>query len=341
MASSKVVRTVCCFRATPAPSALTQLHEVAARLEAAGYSIQTQRLCTTRPQLQRLPASMAETDLFWGVGALDLDAARQQLHDANAPQNVSFHLDLTAARLGASHVDFLFEIMCQAPAKTFNFAYVFNNRSSSPYFPSARYERDGFSIGLQPTDLAEGCTTLDAWLNNLQHVWEEIDTLFRDDPEFLGIDASVAPLFSGHSSLIHFIKRLGMSFAESCLTDVYLAITDYVKTHNPRPVGLCGLMFPCLEDFDLAAEYEAGRFSLERNLYLSLHCGLGIDTYPIGIDEHPQTVLHILRLLQRLSNRYDKPLSARFVSDGQAKIGARTHFGNPYLKDVTIRALTA
>jgi hypothetical protein len=59
------------------------------------------------------------------------------------------------------------------------------------------------------------------------------------------------------------------------------------------------------------------------------------------MDEHPQTVLHILRLLQRLSNRYDKTLSARFVSDGQAKIGARTHFGNPYLKDVTIRPLIA
>ena len=132
-----------------------------------------------------------------------------------------------------------------------------------------------------------------------------------------------------------------MSFDESCLTDVYLAITDYVNMHNPRPVGLCGLMFPCLEDFELAVEYEAGRFSIDRNLYLSLHCGLGIDTYPIGMDENPQTVLHILRLLQRLSKRYDKTLSARFVSDGQAKIGDRTHFGNPYLKDVTIRPLTA
>jgi hypothetical protein len=320
---------------------LTQLHEVAARLAAAGYSIQTQRLCTTRPALKRIDTSMAEANLFWGVGALDLDTARQQLHDTDAPQNVSFHLDLTTAHLDASHVEFLFEIIHQVPAKTFNFAYVFNNRPSSPFFPSARYARDGFAIGLQPTDLAAGCTTLDAWLGHMQRVWEEIDTLFRDDPEFLGIDASVAPLFTGPSSLIHFIKRLGMTFAESCLTDVYLAITDHVNTYNPRPIGLCGLMFPCLEDFELAAEYAAGRFPVDRNLYLSLHCGLGIDTYPIGIDEHPQTVLRILRLLQRLSNRYDKTLSARFVSDGQAKIGTRTHFGNPYLKDVVIRPLTA
>jgi hypothetical protein len=288
-----------------------------------------------------MDTSMAEAELFWGVGALELDRARQQLHDVDAPQNVSFHLDLTTAQLDASHAEFLFEIMHQAPAKTFHFAYVFNNRPSSPFFPSAHYERDGFSIGLQPTDLAGECTTLDAWLHKMRRAWEEIDTLFRDDPEFLGIDASVAPLFTGPSSLIHFIKRLGMSFDESCLTDIYLAITDYVHRYNPRPVGLCGLMLPCLEDFALAAEYEAGRFSLDRNLYLSLHCGLGIDTYPIGIDENPQTVLHILRLLQRLSKRYDKTLSARFVSDGQAKIGVYTHFGNPYLKDVIIRPLIA
>ena len=34
-------------------------------------------------------------------------------------------------------------------------------------------------------------------------------------------------------------------------------------------------------------------FSIERNLFLSLHSGLGIDTYPIGIDEQPERVLEI------------------------------------------------
>jgi uncharacterized protein (UPF0210 family) len=98
-------------------------------------------------------------------------------------------------------------------------------------------------------------------------------------------------------------------------------------------------MFPCLEDFELALEYEQGDFSIERNLFLSLHSGLGIDTYPIGIDESPEKVLNVLKLTQALSNKYKKPLSIRFVSDGKAKIGDRTDFKNQYLKDVKVKAI--
>ena len=98
-------------------------------------------------------------------------------------------------------------------------------------------------------------------------------------------------------------------------------------------------MFPCLEDEELAKEYEKGMFSIERNLFLSLHSGLGIDTYPIGIDEDPQTILNILRLTQDLSKKHNKPLSIRFVSDGRARIGEKALFNNPYLYDVSIRSL--
>ena len=98
-------------------------------------------------------------------------------------------------------------------------------------------------------------------------------------------------------------------------------------------------MLPCLEDFELADEYEKGNFSIERNIFLSLHSGLGIDTYPIGINESHEKVLNILKLVQGLSNKYKKPFSVRFVSDSKAKIGDKTDFQNQYLKDVTIREL--
>ncbi len=98
-------------------------------------------------------------------------------------------------------------------------------------------------------------------------------------------------------------------------------------------------MFPCLEDFELAEEYDQGNFSIERNVYLSLHSGVGIDTYPIGIDESPARVFEILVLLREFSEKYGKPLSARFVSDGKARLGERTDFRNPYLKDVIVRPL--
>ena len=116
-------------------------------------------------------------------------------------------------------------------------------------------------------------------------------------------------------------------------------IKSVIVENNPKPAGLCGIMLPCLEDTVLADEYEKGNFSIERNIYLSLHSGLGIDTYPIGIDESTEKILEILKLLQALSNKYSKPLSARFVLDGKARIGEKTDFKNAYLQDVVVRRL--
>ncbi len=270
---------------------------------------------------------------------MNIYTAKEQINNFYHSHHVAFNIDLTTENITEHDVDVLFNIIKHAPEKTFHFTYVFNNQLSSPYFPSANYKRDGFSIGLQPTDLSEGCLTLDAWLQKIKMTWDEMAELFQDDRAFLGIDASIAPLFTGKSSLIDVIESFGVAFTASVITDLYVTITDFLQRHNPKPIGLCGLMFPCLEDFSLAAAYEQGHFSIERNIYLSLHSGLGIDTYPIGLDERPEHVLNILKLLQGLSNKYGKTLSARFVSDGHANIGDMTSFRNPYLKDVTIRPL--
>ena len=40
-----------------------------------------------------------------------------------------------------------------------------------------------------------------------------------------------------------------------------------------------------------------------------------------------------------VSNKYKKPLSVRFVSDGKAKTGEKTDFQNKYLIDVIVRKL--
>ena len=64
---------------------------------------------------------------------------------------------------------------------------------------------------------------------------------------------------------------------------------------------------------------------------------MGIDSYPIGVDEQPERVTEVLKLIGGLSDKYKKPLSARFVSDGRARVGQRTHFSIPFLKDVVVR----
>lgn len=339
MYTNKIIRSICLFRENPSQEDIVDLDQLEQKLAASGFLVQTKRICTKPGNLPETESKIGDPGMRVNIGSLDLAMAEKCLSDFYQSKNIYFSLDLTQGDISSRHVDILFGIIKNSPDKTFNFSFVFNNPTGSPYFPSANYAQDGFSVGLQATNLAVECVALDEWLAQMKIAWREVCEIFSDRPDFLGIDSSVAPLFQGKESLINFAKKICGSFSLSATSDFYLRITEFIKRENPKPVGLCGLMLPCLEDFELAEEYEQGNFPLERNLFLSLHSGLGIDTYPIGMDEDPMRVVEILKLVQRLSNKYHKPLSARFVSDGRAKIGDRTDFKNQYLKDVIVRKL--
>ena len=333
-----VVRSVCYFTSSPDARTAHRLDQMCARLESEGIAVQTRRILA--------PASMSEfaglaqrDDIYPSVGRVSLASFESQRELFAAIPKMSCHLDLTDEEPRPEHVDALFWLLRECPEKTFYFSYSFLTPPSSPYFPASVYAQDGFSIGLQPTNLAADCDTPEAWFGNMRGAWERIALLVGREPDFIGIDSSVAPLGSDAGSLVDFVVRLYGSFQRSILTDFYLWLTAFLKAANPAPAGLCGLMLPCLEDTTLAQEYEAGRFDLPTNLLLSLNSGLGIDTYPIGIDESPDTVLDLLRLVRGLSLKHAKTLSVRFVSDGRAAVGDMTDFRNEYLSDVTVRSL--
>ncbi|MBI2085754.1 DUF711 family protein [Candidatus Daviesbacteria bacterium] len=335
--SNKIIRTICYFTNDPSQQTLEKIEEIAKTLIQEGYIIQTKRICLS--DKSPLKPTLIYNDYLVSLGSINKDELLNRPDFFLNSNNIFFNSDLTSGEITNKDVQILFEMIQKKADRTFNFAYVFNNSHSSPFFPSGIYFQNGFSIGLQSTDLSDNCHSMEEWLDKTKTSWMEIYNLFKNRSEFLGIDSSIAPLFLGKSSLIGFLKRLGVNFSHSTTTDNYLKITKFIKEENPKPVGLCGLMLPCLEDFELADEYASGNFSIERNIYLSLHSGLGIDTYPIGIDEKPERVKEILKLLQGLSNKYKKPLSARFVSDGKTKIDEQTNFQNQYLKDVIIRKL--
>lgn len=339
MTIKKIVRSICCFTRDPSEESISKILDIERKLLNNGFSVQTKRLCS--PAIEKIiemDKKYVKEGFIFGIGSVEQEVLDHYFKNLLDCKNTHWNLDLTD-KVTADDVQILFKIIKERPEKTFNFTYVFNNSPSTPFFPSATYERDGFSLGLQPTDLSLNCNSVDEWLENIKSIWEELFKLFSTDEDFLGIDSSIAPLVTDEGSFIGFIKRLGLNFSDTVTTDFYTTITDFMKNNNPKPVGLCGLMFPCLEDGELAAEYEKGNFQIERNIYLSLHSGLGVDTYPIGVDEKPERVLEILRLLQALSNKYKKPLSCRFVSDGKTKIGEKSDFKNQYLKDVVIRKL--
>ena len=341
--SNRIVRTVTVFAEQPSRVAFAQADELAERLRELGYVIQTTRACFADATLEQASELLERDDQFASVGTLTTAAARAQIDAFCSRPNTSFHVDISDG-VTDDEVDFFFELMDTAPERTFGFSWVAQNPPSGPFFNAARFEVPGFAIGLQSTDLAVDCATLEEWQAACARAWLEINGVFTADPDFLGIDSSVAPMGGESGSLVRFLRRIApqhqaASFSDLATTDVFTRITEHLGRHTPRPVGLCGLMLPCLEDAGLAEEYEQGNFSIERNLWLSMHCGLGIDTYPIGRDERPERVLQILQLLRALALKHQKPLACRFVADREARIGDRSDFQSPYLTDVTVRPL--
>ncbi len=335
---AKIVRAICYFTKKPGEQTLQRLDALEKMLESEGYRVQTKRICSPDKGFQELKEAVERDSVLLSTGSKEQlsEEARQDFFEA---EDVAFNLDLTDQEIGERHVDLLFEAMEESPSSTFSFCYSFNNPGSSPFHPPAQYEEEGFSVGLQATNLSEGCDSLEEWFEAMEDAWNEIDELFDDEDDFLGIESSITPFERDEGSLIDFITGLGTTFDRLITQNHYLRTTEFIKSENPNPTGLCGLMLPCLEDFPLAEEYDQGNFPIERNLFLSLHSGLGVDTYPIGVDEDKERVLDILKTIKTLSDKYQKPLSARFVSDGEAKIGDETDFQNKWLKDVEVRRL--
>lgn len=285
MKQDKIIRTVCVFTQNPNDTSTEKLNSIVQKLEQKGYLVQTKRVASTVQNLNELVDLAQKGIEYISVGDITTEQTLEILPNFYDNKALTFNIELAKEEISQKHVDILYKIIENNASKTFSFTYTFNNAASSPYFPSARYEKDGFAIGLQSTDLSVGCTSLEEWLENMKQVWQEIYEIFAEEPDFLGIDSSIAPLLEGNSSFVNFLKRLGLTFEQTVTTDIYTTITKFIKEQNPKPVGLSGMMLPCLEDFELTKEYEAGNFSIERNVFLSLHSGLGIDTYPIGIDD--------------------------------------------------------
>lgn len=335
----KIIRTICIFTNEITNQEIEKLEKISRFLKDNNFLIQTKRICLSRYNTQINDKELSDKGILLGLGEQTFKGLKSNFADFLESENKAISLDLTNENITTEHVDILFKIIENKPDNTFRFTYGFNLPVSSPYFPSAKFGGKGFAVGLQPTDLSENCKSVAEWLEKMKTAWEEIDLLLKPIDGYLGIDSSIAPLFQNSSSLVNFVKRLGLDFNHSATTDIYTTISKFIKENNPKSIGLCGLMFPCLEDFELAEEYEKGNFSIERNVFLSLHSGLGIDTYPIAVNQDKDRVVEILKLVQQLSNKYKKPLSARFVSDGKAKIGEKTDFNNQYLKDVIVREL--
>src|SRR3990172_7520797 len=237
----KIIRTVCYFLESVDDTILQRLNEIVQKIKKAGFEVQTTRICTKNDSIQYLGNVLKRKETIACTGTITQESLSSELEVFSGAPNVFANIDLTRS-IDEKNIQLLFIIMRKYPELTFRFTYVFNNLPSSPFFPSSTYSTNGYSIGLQSTDLSDGCKTYNHWCDNMHEVWEKIMKLFGNDSQFLGIDSSVAPMWHGSSSLVNIARRFSQSFSHSVTTPFYTQLSKFIKEKNPKPIGLCGIM---------------------------------------------------------------------------------------------------
>jgi len=98
-------------------------------------------------------------------------------------------------------------------------------------------------------------------------------------------------------------------------------------------------MLPVLEDFGLSERNNEGTFNITNLLIYSAVCGIGLDTIPLPGNVPEKKLYSLLIDIASLSNKLDKPLSARLMPIPNKKKGDMTdftfnYFANSKLMDI-------
>jgi uncharacterized protein (UPF0210 family) len=237
------------------------------------------------------------------------------------------------------------------------FAALANVEPFSPFFPAAysQGEKPGFAFALEAADLAVKAFTnagslkdaqdnlIEALQNAIKPLVQIADGLSQKYAiAFKGIDLSLAPFPAEHTSIGNSLEKLGLNKlgqTGSVAAAAFLASTlDMVQA--PR-VGFSGLMLPVLEDSTLAARTTAHTLSLKDLLLFSTMCGTGLDTIPLPGDTTADQLYALLLDISAISQRLQKPLTARLMPIPGKQAGDSTDFNFDYFANGTVMALDA
>jgi len=171
----------------------------------------------------------------------------------------------------------------------------------------------------------------------------EFDEHKKFSVEYLGIDTSFNPSLDKSGSIAAAIENLeevrgdfgqcGSLSAAAAITTSLQSIPGIVKT------GYCGLMLPVLEDRRLAelgmksndGSSSSSNLTMQKLLYISSVCGVGIDTVPIPGNVLEDDLSSLMLDVAALAGRWTKPLSCRVFPVPGRKAGDKTTFDSPYM----------
>jgi uncharacterized protein len=236
----------------------------------------------------------------------------------------------------------------------FHFAALANVPQASPFFPAAYLTGLGqqFAVGLESAnevaaafrDAPDVPAARRLLTDTLFQLSSEVeDVALRVDRErgwtYLGLDLSPAP--SKNASIVSAIENLSKQpFGTSGTMTAVAAITSAIKEIGLRRIGYSGLLLPILEDTTLTERWNAGLVSIDALLSYSAVCGTGLDTIPLPGDTTVDQLARIIGDVATLSDKWNKPLSARLLPVSGKLAGQKTEFSDPMLVNAVIQPLS-
>lgn len=234
----------------------------------------------------------------------------------------------------------------------FRFAATAYCPPGTPFFPAAYHNGEAsFAIGLETPRLLEAAfresSDMDAAQLKLRDVLNDATRPIAENAaeisretgrSYIGIDVSPAPGLD--ASIGAAIETLtGAPFGSMSTLSACAAITDVLKSLDVQICGYSGLMLPVLEDPVLAKRADEGRYGVSELLLYSTVCGTGLDVIPLPGDTSVDSIRRLITDVASLSNKYQKPLSARLFPVPGLKAGDHATFTNSFLTDSMIMKL--
>jgi len=234
------------------------------------------------------------------------------------------------------------------------FAALFNVKPGTPFFPAAYHKGPtSFATGLENSDLVYRAFSKSANIEEaksylkgilteeygkVERIAEQVSR--KEEVDYGGIDASIATSVKPDESIAYAFEELGVGrFGQVGTLAVASLVTETLGELNIKKCGYSGLMLPILEDYGLAMRNNEEMFDMGNLLLYSAVCGTGLDTIPLPGDVSEKKLYSLLLDIACLSNKLDKPLSARLMPVPGKKSGEMTDYDFEYIVNSRILEL--
>jgi uncharacterized protein (UPF0210 family) len=238
------------------------------------------------------------------------------------------------------------------------FAALANVPPGTPFLPAAYHHVNGqpaFALATEAADLAVTAFRNSSSLKHaIQSLIEALEshagalTILAEslaegfDLHFGGIDFTLAPFPLAELSIGTAIESMGVpAVGEHGSLAAVSILAEALDRAQFQRTGFTGIILPILEDFVLAKRAHEGRLTLNDMMLYSAVCGTGLDTIPLPGDVTEEQLQAILLDLAALSQRLDKPLTARLMPIPGKRAGDLTEFDFEYFAPSRVMDLKA